>query len=162
MCNGRHSPSISYRKLLSKLHDVQFVALMPRDNNRISDGIDLRSRYASYDEADTYLSRADGGCSVLEMMVALAIRCEEDIMHNPLMGDRTQQWFWKMIVNLGLGGMRDEFYDEQQADDILSRFIHRDYSSEGRGGLFVARNCPHDMRSLEIWDQMCWYINSIT
>ena len=39
------------------------------------------------------------------MMIALAIRCEEHIMDDPDAGDRTGQWFWSMLVSLGLGSM---------------------------------------------------------
>lgn len=42
-------------------------------------------------------------CSVLEMIIALAIRLEEHIMDDPDIGNRTGQWFWDMIVSLGLG-----------------------------------------------------------
>lgn len=159
VCGDRHTPEISYRRLLSRLHDTEFRWIFPRDRNRSEDGKDLRQRYAGFEDAQKYLS---GPCSVLEMMIALAIRCEEDIMHDPLIGDRTQQWFWKMIVNLGLGGMRDEFYNEAKVDRAMDIFLNRDYDADGRGGLFVVRNCPHDMRSVEIWDQMGWYINTIT
>ena len=39
-------------------------------------------------------------CSVLEMMVALAICCEETYMDNPNIGNRTGQWFWNMVKNI--------------------------------------------------------------
>lgn len=158
ICGGRHGPEISYRKMLSKLHDTEFVWLMPRDKNRSEDGKALRRRFAGLEDA----CELDGPCSVLEMMYALAVRCEEDLMHDPAYGDRTQQWFWRMIVCLGLGGMRDEFYDEAKIEECVHRLLYRNYSEDGTGGLFIVRNCPHDLRSLEIWDQMCWYINSIT
>lgn len=101
-------------------------------------------------------------CSVLEMMVALAIRCEESIMDDPNMGDRTGQWFWGMVVNLGLGSMTDAFYDEQVVDDILARFLNRKYEPDGKGGLFTVRHCEQDLRKVEIWHQLCWYLDSIT
>ena len=103
----------------------------------------------------------DEPCSVLEMMVALAIRCEESIMDNPVYGDRTGQWFWNMIVSLGLGSMTDEMYDRDYVDNIVDRFLDRDYSPDGRGGLFTIRNCEYDLRDVEITHQLYWYLDTI-
>ena len=94
-------------------------------------------------------------------MVALAIRCEKDIMDDPYKGDRTRQWFWRMIVSLGLNGMNDDYYDESTVDDILYRFLWRRYKKTGEGGLFTIKNCEQDLRDTEIWIQMLWYLDSI-
>lgn len=163
VCKNRYSKHISYRKLLKRLHEIEFTFSMPKDMNRAEDGVDLRYRFA-YDycspaSAETFL---DGPCSVLEMMVALAIRCEETIMDNPLIGDRTGQWFWGMIVSLGLGAMMDDRFDEERVDSIIDRFLNREYEPNGKGGLFTVRNCDQDLRDVEIWFQMCWYLDSIT
>ena len=151
----RFSERISYRELLLYLHGTEFIFLIPRDANRAEDGINLRSRYSprlSLDEP----------CSVLEMMVALAIRCEEDIMDDTNSGNRTGQWFWSMIVNLGLGGMTDERFDERFVKNAVTRFLNRKYEPDGRGGLFRISDCDDDLRDVEIWYQMCWYLDSIT
>jgi hypothetical protein len=108
------------------------------------------------------MNALDGPCSVLEMMIALAIRCEETIMDDPDIGDRTRQWFWGMIINLGLGGMTDANFDPDFVDDSVLRFLNRDYEPDGRGGLFTIRNCHRDLRDVEIWYQLCWYLDSIT
>jgi hypothetical protein len=103
----------------------------------------------------------DEKCSVLEMMAALAIRCEESIMDDPLVGDRTKQWFWKMIVNLGLGSMTNDKFDVKYVDYVLDRFLDREYEPDGRGGLFTIRDCEDDMRDIEIWVQLNRYVNEI-
>ena len=94
------------------------------------------------------------------MMVALAIRCEENIMDDPSYGNRTGQWFWGMIVNLGLGFMTDSRFDEKFVDDVIFRFLNREYEPDGKGGLFTVRNCKYDLRTVEIWYQMCWYLDT--
>ena len=104
----------------------------------------------------------DDPCSVLEMMIALAIRCEENIMDNPEVGDRTGQWFWGMIANLGLGAMYNSRFDREYVDETIARFLNRDYDPDGKGGLFRVKNCDHDMRDMEIIDQLFRYLNSIT
>ena len=96
------------------------------------------------------------------MMVGLAIRCEETIMDDTNIGDRTGQWFWGMIVNLGLGSMFDNNYDRQLVETNVERFLEREYDYNGKGGLFTIRHCDRDLRDVEIWYQLCWYLDSIT
>ena len=166
LCRGRYRDSASYRKLLTRLHDTEFRYSINRDQNRAEDGVDLRRRFAliRYDE-DSYedvMRDLTGPCSVLEMMVALAIRCEETIMDDPNVGDRTGQWFWGMITSLGLGGMAGSRDDEQVVDSKVERFLDRKYEPNGKGGLFTINRCDRDLRYVEIWYQLCWYLDTIT
>jgi hypothetical protein len=103
----------------------------------------------------------DRPCTVLEMMIALALRCEEDTMDDPLMGDRTGQWFWRMIVSLGLGAAVDGRFNPKPINAIIERFLNREYEPNGKGGLFTIKNCEYDLRTVEIWIQLCWYLDSI-
>lgn len=158
----RYPDDISYKELLWYLNDIEFEYYIRGDYNRAADGIDLRRRFAydylAIDHAEDYIL---GPCSILEMMVALAIRIEE-IMDNPDYGDRTSQWFWRMIISLGLGGMSDENFDIYAADSIIGRFLDREYDFDGRGGLFTVGHSNRDMRDIEIWKQMLMFINTIT
>jgi hypothetical protein len=154
MCGTVYGP-VSYRKLFTQLYETEFTFTMPRDVNRAEDGIDLRARYFESQ------SHRDIPCSILEMMVALAIRIEETIMDNTIIGDRTAQWFWGMISSMGLGCMIDSMYDDIRVGDILTRFLNREYMPDGRGGLFTIRNCETDLRDAEIWHQVCWYLDNI-
>ena len=92
---------VSYRKLLAHLHKTDFVYKYA-DSSRASDGEDLRYRF--YNEipgiTKADLLYLDSPCSMLEMMIALAIRCEETIMDDPRYGNRTKQWFWNMTKSL--------------------------------------------------------------
>lgn len=164
VCGGRLSKEISYRKLLMYLYRTEFTYLIPKDQNRAEDGIDLRYRFALGNEypSDLVYDVLDGPCSVLEMMIALAIRCEENIMDDSRFGDRTAQWFWSMITSLGLGGMMDGKFDEGFVGDTIERFLNRKYRPDGKGGLFTIRNCKRDLRKVEIWYQLCWYLDEIT
>ena len=100
IAQNRYDNDISYEKLLSYLHSIEFTYSIPRDSNREADGEELRYRFskinAKHRDATLYL---DGPCSVLEMIVALAIRCEESIMDDTRYGDRTSQWFWGPIIH---------------------------------------------------------------
>ena len=165
VCRDRFSKSNSYRALLKYLHSEPFVYILKKDDDRYCDGIALRRRFAlsntKYDYNYITDCLGDDLCTVLEMILALAIRCEEGIMDNPALGDRTAQWFWKMIVNLGLGGMIDDRFDEKEAEKILETFMYREHSPDGHGGLFVIRGCKHDLRDVEIWTQMTWFLDTI-
>ena len=165
VCGKRYSKQVSYQKLLNCLHNIDFRYSIPRDENRANDGIDLRYRFARLkhhdDPYDLILDILDRPCSVLEMMVALAIRCEESIMTDTHYGDRTGQWFWVMITSLGLGAMRDDIYDEEYVENCLIRFLNHDYEPNGKGGLFTIRGIKEDLRKVEIWYQLCWYLDTI-
>lgn len=161
VCGIRYSKEISYMKLLSHLHNTKFVYSVPMDENRAADGVSLRYRFAY--ERDDLASEVylEGPCSVLEMMIALVMRCEEDIMDDPHVGNRIPQWFWGMITNLGLGSMTDAMYDKDFVNEKLLIFLNREYEPDGRGGLFRIKNCDRDLRTVEIWHQLCWYLDSI-
>lgn len=162
VCERRY-PQPIYRRLLMRLHNTEFRYSIRRDRNRAEDGEDLRYRYALFHDYDipSTLADLDGPCTILEMMIALSIRCEEQIMDDTGYGDRTGQWFWGMIVNMGLGPMVDDEYDDEYVNMVLTRFLRRDYDPDGRGGLFRVRNCEYDLRREEIWRQLLWYLNTI-
>lgn len=151
----------AYKKLLTALHGAEFIYILDMDENRADDGIDLRYRFAyergiSMNEARAHL---DGRpCSVLEMMVALAIRCEEQIMSDPDAGDRTGRWFMDMMRSLGLERMTDAHFDKRKLDYILARLMSREYEPCGLGGLFTISDPVYDMRDIEIWYQMMLYL----
>jgi hypothetical protein len=158
----RYAKSVSYRKLLMRLHDIEFTYFVPYDDNRADDGVQLRRRFALIRDNMSIADYITGPCSVLEMMVALAVRCEETIMDDALMGDRTGQWFWGMVHNLGLSPMSDSKFNRHEVDAIVSRFLNREYEPNGKGGLFTVKHCARDMRNVEIWCQLSWYLDSIT
>lgn len=166
VCKNRFSKQISYKRLLMQLHSISFkgVGLFKRDRNRVQDGINLRYRFA--DELYTMHSRfvlnyLSGPCSVLEMMVALAMKCEETIMDNPEYGDRTGQWFWQMISSMGLSHMTDDIYNKEAVDFAVNRMLNREYAPNGEGGLFTIRGFDGDLREVDIWTQLCWYLDSV-
>lgn len=160
--NGLYPSSISYTKLLSYLYCTDFTYVIDRDRNRASDGAELRYRYIEDDPmADCSPDFLEQPCSVLEMMVGLALRCEETIMDDPSYGNRIRTWFWGMINNLGLGGQYDSDYDSKYVQEVIERFLNRDYAPNGKGGLFTIRHRDQDMRDVEIWYQLQYYLDEI-
>lgn len=153
----------SYSQLLSSLHDIEFIWMIDNDENRAADGIDLRATFSEKENIDFYECRRvlNGPCSVLEMMVGLACRCEDSIMGNEKYGDRTSQWFWIMIHNLELDDMDNIRYDDEFVRSIIESALYRTYNRSGKGGFFYVENGRRNFRKAEIWYQMCWYLDTI-
>ena len=153
---------LSFDLLLKHLHRIEFRTVMERDENRAERGLGLRYRFScdrtDLHDVEYYL---DGPCSVLEMMIALAIDIES-VMDDTSYGDRTSQWFWSMITSLGLNSMTDTRFDREYINERVLIFMNREYEPNGAGGLFTIRNCERDVRDYEIWVQACWYMNTIT
>lgn len=154
----------SYKKLLGYLDTKKFIFTNELDKSRAIDGIHFRYHFGyveGYD--DDYIKENLDlyPCSMLEMMIALAYRVEDQIMSDPRLGNRTGQWFWGMIVSLGLGQMDDFNFDERYCDSIIERFINNDYESNGVGGLFTLDHPADDVRNVSIWCQFMWYLNEI-
>ena len=164
VCNDRYYKRLSYRKLLYLLNDIEFIPRMELDENRARDGIDFRYRFGYENRYPSeYIDECFGDrpCSILEMMIALSFRVEEQIMDDPDYGDRTGQWFWNMIVSLGLGTMSDAHFDRNYTEVVIGNFLDREYAPNGKGGLFTIENYPHDLRDVEIWTQFMWYLNDV-
>lgn len=145
----------TYNNLFMDLYSRDFTwpRSVPGDANRADDGIQLR-RDLGFE--------SDSKCSILEMLIALAMRMENDIMYNPEEGDRTAQWFWEMLVNMGLGAQSDRNYEPTYVNSCIERFIRREYDADGgNGGIFTVNNPRRDLRTVELWYQAMWYLSEI-
>ena len=148
----------NYSRLLDKLDQREFTYSIPHDENRAIDGLLMRGKYEFF--LDCKSGRCDEiPCTILEMMVALAVRCENTMMSNSDYGDRTCEWFHYMLKSLGVLPYTNKFYSDRKVDDIITRFLNHEYSPDGNGGLFEIENPPKDLRETEIWYQMSWYLN---
>lgn len=154
-----------YTRLAEYLHSVTFEYSISLDGNRAEDGTDLRYRFGEVQRIDDVIIAGTldrrKPCSVLEMMVALAIRCEEHIMGDPDLGDRTGLWFKNMLKSLGIDYMTNSSFDQILAERIINRMLDRKYNRNGEGGLFTVNHRCSDLRTAEIWDQMNWYLDEL-
>lgn len=161
--NNRYSSNgLTYRKLMCYLHNTEFIYILEMDENRAADGIDFRYQFGyefgySPEVIKEYLDTRP--CSVLEMMVSLAFRIENQIMDDYDYGDRTGQWFWNMVVSLGLGHMSDSNFDRRYVEKVITRFLNREYAPNGEGGLFTLNNSKYDLTKEEIWYQAMWFLD---
>ena len=138
--------------LFDILYHTDFYWTVANDDNRAADGIVLRSTFMDTEGWNTE-PRSGDPCSVLEMLIALASRIDNDIMWDGEK-DRTADLFWEMVDNL------DMDYDD--VDDIcvkLGIFLDRKYDVNGLGGIFPLRKGAfEDQRNVEIWYQMQSYL----
>lgn len=147
----------SYTLLFEYLYsrDFYWANDMPLDRNRAIDGIELREKYGCSNDI------LDEPCSVLEMIIGLALRIENQIMTDYDSGDRTSQWFWIMITNLGLYSYDDDNFNEEEVKYIVDCFLDREYEPNGQGGLFILERPFDDLRNVEIWIQANWFLGEM-
>lgn len=154
---------VGYDQLLGVLFATGFYAEMSMDSNRCDNGVALRHRFRNeFELPPDCFSQAfyNKQCSVLEMIVALAIDLEERILYNTNYGDRTSKWIEEMLGNLGLMDYPDSKFDEDAVYSALWRFMVHSYRPDGLGSLFWFPNINLDMRNLEIWEQALIYAKS--
>ena len=145
-----------YSCVLEKLYLTEFYSPVPKDDNRAVDGIELR--YMFNDETG-YICEKEGCCSVLEMMIGLAMRIDNDFLYEYIYGDRTSEWFWDMMHNLELDKQDDFNYDPDTVRYILTNLLDRNYGQNGKGSLFPCKYASKKgWKREEIWYQLNRYI----
>lgn len=150
------NPVRSYWQVARRLYATEFVWLVANDDNRIEDGLELRQEFISQKGSDGISQEWLAlGCSTLEMMIALSRRAAFEGGGSP--GD----WYWRFLQNLTIM-VNDEDYNgtvDRKVEDILERFIYRNYTPSGRGGLFPLRGAEEDQRKVELWYQLAAYLD---
>lgn len=157
-----------YWRIITRLWKRNFISLVKNDDNRINDAIALRRQFEDeegYREGAVDMLFEDfNGCTMLEMMVAFAMRIQSDIMWDPDKDDRTPLWFWSMLENAGLNleaSTDDKFGKDQfiYLENLLDRVINRTYTKTGIGSFFPIKFSKRDMRKTELWYQMQFWID---
>lgn len=128
---------------INMMYNIPFRPVVKMDENRIFHVYETRGNHG-WD----YISKEP---SVLEVLITIAISCEDEIMTNIDFGDRTAHWFWAMYSNLGLD---DERCSLEDAEDIIFDFMNRNYDRYGHGSIFYTHYREHDFRTLDLWWQM--------
>lgn len=142
-----------YNNLMNFLYQEDFTWTMHRDANRAQDGTDLRDLF-SYETGIIDWHNALGGpCTVLEMLVGLAHRIDNEVMYDYELGDRTNVWFWEMIGNIDLDELDDNHFRQDKAEKLLNNWLYRQFDSNGNGSIFPLKSTQNDQRMTEIWLQ---------
>lgn len=156
----------NYCLLLMYLYNIEFYIIdgvEGNEQNRIVDAMDLKVEFCETHpeiDPDTMFRNRP---SVLEVLVALARRIDDDIMYDARVGRNASQWFWEMIHNLHMDGFTDDCYNYNWSTDdidiIIDRCMDRAYDENGNGSLFPLKNPTFDPRKMEIWYQMQAWLN---
>lgn len=125
------------------------------------DGLDLRYEFLSQHpplRADRDWLELD--CSMLEMLIALAIRADFETDTGAIAGG-VEGWFWKFMDNVRLSQYIDALINAKSLgviDRTLETINNRTYKPNGRGGLFPLRKPQKDQREVELWYQLSAYL----
>lgn len=148
-----------YSKLLHYLDGRPFYWKIPLDDNRAGDALDMRQDYADsglYSGGFVDNSGEMGSPSVLEVLVALAMRIDHDIMWDEKKGDQSYKWFWIMIRNLGID-FDDSMFNKNKA--YISRQVTHWLERAGDVWLFPLKGYSvKEMQKMDIWMQMNHYV----
>ena len=151
--------SCRYISMLSYMYSTSFRLTDPivgHDDNRLNDGFELRATYSNNFTMPDLPGIFDEEVSVLEVLVAFAMRIDDDIMYDGSL--HASKWFFIMVDNLGMTNFTDDrlgldwcIDDEEQ---ILDIWMSRQYGPDGRGTIFPLKTTTFDQRNLEMWYQM--------
>jgi len=144
------------------LHAKSFRAIIANDDNRAVDGQKLREQFADA-TLDEDCRCLDGECTMLEMLVALALRMAFIVPTNRMPKALVPSLFARMVANLGLERFEDDdpHIDRKinRNNEAMEKWLNRQYTSMGVGGLFPLKVAREDQRRTEIWYQMMAYID---
>jgi len=145
----------TYRELIELMFDKEFVYTIDMDENRIEDGLALRTEfgYASHRRVTHKQMERLGPCSFLEVLIGLSRRLSFNA------GGSAPTWAWTLMKNLDLQKMSDPLGRARPiAEEIMDTVIQRAYSSDGSGGFFPLSWSDDDQTRIELWYQMHAYI----
>lgn len=151
------SPDKSYDGLLNAMFERPFGWVLPRDQNRIVDGLDLRVAFANEHRLRTNSLEFLGPCSFLEVLIGLSRRMAF------IAGGEPPGWSWHLLTNLELDRLSDPFtrHKRNKAEEIMNIVIERTYSPDGTGSFFPLAWPEDDMTKVEIWYQMNTYTSEL-
>lgn len=159
VANTRHkNPTRTHWALAKQLYTTEFFGHLPNDDNRVYEGIELRSEFLEMNPGYTPdLVWMQEGSSFLEMLIALSRRLS-------FADERASsaEWFWRLMSNLNIHDIPDSNYDHPGVREVVGRILQmvndRTYDYNGRGGLFPLRETDIDQRHVELWYQMQYYL----
>ena len=142
----------NYDDLFLQLYQKEFVWVIPNDDNRIQDGLDVRKQW--YENRG---SIPEQGVSFLEVVIGLSRRLAFNA------GGDDEIWAWQLLTNIGLDKKKgkNSRHSKMDIDEILDRVIWRTYQPNGVGGFFPLRETELDQTSVELWYQMNAYIEEL-
>ena len=146
-----------YHFLIKSLYLKEFYWTNDMDENRSDEGKMLRELFCDECGFDDIPDEINGPCTVLEMMIGLAKRWNKEVSLTDN-DDRSSEYFWIMVDNLGLEGCTDDKFDPEMVRNRLDILLDRDYSDDGTGSLFPLKRSKESQKDIEIWYQLQNYL----
>ena len=156
----------NHRKLCVELFKNRFFitrSAPKRDVDREKDGLELRKEWSN-DSLDGEFHIIP--CTILEMIIGISKRMSEQLMDEDG-EDKTAQYFWEIIGNLGLDCWDDDNFGwetglaQKKIAKTCEILCKRQYNPDGTGGgMFPMPGLLGiNQKKMEIWYQMQDYIN---
>lgn len=150
----------TFHFFLSMLYKKEFYSLVPHDENRGTDGQQLRDTFVAEVGKPGWRLALDGPCTVLEMMIAMARRIDFE-MFDLVGDDSTARWFWEMCGNARIDCPDREWFVKDQyvaVEDAVDDILARGYQRSGKGGFFPLKRAAMDQRKVELAYQWSAYL----
>lgn len=138
-----------YENMLLDLYNTPFEVKVHNDENRLDEAYKLR---------DIYGGPHDNPGNCFEVLIVLA-KDVDDILWDSRHGDRTKEWFWMMMENMGLTEYTNPNYNEGRVAIAIDIFVNRKFAKNGSGGPFPLRRPLSNMRRIEWWYALNAYVN---
>ena len=154
--DGEHDDMLP---VLSYLWKKEFVWSNGMDANRAKKGIDLREEYADIYECRFTCDDRKEPCSVLEMLVRLAMDVENNVVGVPG-EERPDIWFWEWLENLKIDDRcTGRGYSKDYHDQCIDNWLDGNISRSGKRSPFPLKHSRANQRDKDIWMQCMAYVN---
>lgn len=151
------NPRKTYWDLLNVMFEKEFIFVVPMDDNRIADGLDLRVEFARERRLRPYALNSLGPCSFLEVLIALSRHLAFTA------GGEAPGWAWQLLGNLELHRMTDPLTrpKHRKVQEVMDTVIWRTYAPDGTGGFFPLAFSDDDQTKIELWYQLNAYVEEL-
>lgn len=151
------NPGKTYWELLNVMLGKDFVVVVPMDDNRVVDGLDLRVEFAREHRLSPDDMQVLGAGSFLEVLIGLSRRLAFAA------GGQAPGWAWQLLSNLELHRMSDPLTQSKhrKVQEIMDTAICRTYAPDGTGGFFPLAWPDEDQTKIQLWYQMSAYIEEL-
>jgi len=158
--NSLGSNITEYKTVFALMADEEFKALVPNDENRILDALQMRK---SIIEQTGW--NIEGPISLLEVIISLCNRLYQEVLSVPLTEINIKPLLSDMFNSSGLISyndniMQNSYEKYNEAYTIIYNINNRKYRCDGLGGLFYIPGTTM-MPMTELWYQAMWYFDYI-
>ena len=158
----------TYSSTINYLFSREFYSIIRNDENREADGRFLRTTFENFGDFNDYSALYCGPASVLEVMIGMAVRMDEDWLRGcDFDPNFAAKCFWEMFCNLGLDKFTNEYLmfpgyygGFGELEIVVDKFLERDFDKNGSNGSpFPLKSCRFNARKEEFWVLMSEYVN---